>query len=324
MRILITGGMGFIGCHVAQQLKNMGHEPITYDNYINFAMLDSASFQKLLDERSVIAKCKHIEGDIVDDTRVNDVMSSTKPDVVIHMAAAPRAKVVDYAFRSSTTTMTIGLTNVLRAAERNQVSRFVFVSSSMVYGDFVTDPIMEYEPCRPKGHYAILKQYGELTTAEFCNQGNMTYNIVRPSAVYGPTDVDDRVLPIFALRAIKGEDICVRGAEDRLDFTYVTDAATGIALAATSTHKNDTFNITAGNGIGLLEAAHKVKVITNSESKIIVEGRDCKFPLRGSLSIDKARSRLGYVPNISFDEGLNKYVTWLKQSIYCNPTTRPW
>jgi nucleoside-diphosphate-sugar epimerase len=134
--------------------------------------------------------------------------------------------------------------------------------------------------------------------------------------VYGPYDVEDRVVSKFLLAAMRDENILVNGIDDALDFTYVDDAAMGIALSAVSEDtKNTTYNITRGQSRTLLDAA-KLAVDIVGRGTILVKPRDNSFPQRGQLNILRAKSDFGYYPYVNIEEGFQEYYDWLKDSVY--------
>jgi nucleoside-diphosphate-sugar epimerase len=144
----------------------------------------------------------------------------------------------------------------------------------------------------------------------------MEYVIIRPSAVYGPLDVEDRVVAKFMLTAMRGGTLRVNGAGETLDFTYVDDAADGIVAAATRIMARDsTYNITKSHSVSLLEAAEMIVKIVGKGS-IECKDKDADFPSRGALNIDRARAMLGYNPKIDVEEGFENYYEWLSQSSY--------
>ena len=234
-----------------------------------------------------------------------------KPDVVIHLASYPRQKVVLENPSVASEVMSTGLINLLEASKK-YVSKFVYVSSSMVYGDF-DDLVDETEQCRPRGQYAIMKYMGEKLVEDYSK--HFDYVIIRPSAVYGPRDVEDRVLSKFVLGALNNDTLAVRGADEVLDFTYVTDTAQGIALASTKDCKYDIYNITRCEllPVTLAQAATTVVDIVG-RGGWIEYGKDPDFPSRGRLSIARARTDLGYEPRVDFEQGCRRYIEWMKDN----------
>ena len=185
----------------------------------------------------------------------------------------------------------------------------------MVYGDF-EDQVLEDDDCHPIGQYGIMKLAGEDLVKDYHRRGAFDYAIIRPSAVYGPLDVEDRVVAKFMLAAMRGDTLRVNGAGETLDFTYVDDAADGIVAAATRIMaRNHTYNITKSHSVSLLEAAEMIVKIVG-KGTIECRDKDADFPSRGALNIDRARTILGYDPKVDVEEGFQKYYEWLSQSSY--------
>jgi nucleoside-diphosphate-sugar epimerase len=209
--------------------------------------------------------------------------------------------------------MSEGLLNLLELSVKHGVKRFVYASSSMVYGNFDHTSIKEDTSCMPIGQYGIMKLAGEWLVRDYTRQYGLNHTIVRPSAVYGPYDVEDRVISKFFAAAMRGEELQVHGANEQLDFTFVDDTAMGIVLAATSENSvNKTYNISRGKSHTLLSAATLVTKIVGKGS-VAINDRDMSYPVRGQLSINQAKTDLGYRPAVDLEEGLVKYYEWLKQ-----------
>ena len=185
----------------------------------------------------------------------------------------------------------------------------------MVYGDF-TDDVTEDAVCRPQGQYGIMKLAGEWLVKDYTRKFQLAHTIIRPSAVYGPLDVEDRVISKFLLTAMRGQEIKVNGALETLDFTYVDDAADGIAAAAVRDQAiNNTYNITKSHSKTLMEAA-ELAVGLVGKGVIMVNEKDPDFPSRGALNIDRARRDLDFDPKIDLEEGFQRYYNWLTNSDY--------
>ena len=204
---------------------------------------------------------------------------------------------------------------LLESAKKHGVERFVYISSSMVYGDF-EDQVLEDDVCNPQGQYGIMKLAGEWLVKDYARRTGIEYVIIRPSAVYGPLDVEDRVISKFMTAAMQNQTLKVNGANETLDFTYVDDAADGIVSAATRImSRNNTYNITKSHSVSLLEAAEMIVELVGSGT-IEVADRDPNFPSRGALNIDRARTILGYDPKVDVREGIEQYFNWYKSSLY--------
>ena len=181
----------------------------------------------------------------------------------------------------------------------------------MVYGDFV-DGTKEDGNTKPINIYGEAKLTGERITKLFAKRHGLNYNIVRPSGVYGPGDMPDRVVSKFFEKAMSNKTITLHNGDNKVDFTYRKDAARGIILAALSSVANVSFNITAGNATSLRTLAEKIIKITGSESDLEDIGNHKLYPMRGTLDISRSKDLLGYAPEFTLDQGLKSYYDWLR------------
>jgi len=317
-KILVTGGLGLIGHNVVRRLLDQGHEVAVTDVRTNYGLVPQDELDYLMRERMrkiPEMKSQTYRIDISDQDGIDWMMREYRPDTVIHLASFPRQKVVNANPQLGSRAMSEGLLNLLEASKRHDVCKFVYISSSMVYGDF-TDDVREDALCRPQGQYGIMKLAGEWLVRDYHRRTGMAYSIIRPSAVYGELDVEDRVVSKFLLTAMRGGTIQVNGANETLDFTYVEDAADGITAAALlESGNNRTFNITKSHSWTLLRAA-ELAVKIAGRGTIEVRGKDADFPSRGALNIDQAREHLGFDPKVDIEEGFQRYYSWLATSTY--------
>ena len=313
MNILITGGMGFIGHNVVMILENLKHNVSIVDNITDYGIIPKRELDFLMFKRICRIKSPNITIADISEPLSDKLFKGI--DVVIHLASFPRQKVVNKNPASGSRVMSEGLINLLELSVKHGVKRFVYASSSMVYGNFEHNNTKEDAVCAPIGQYGIMKLAGEWLVRDYTRQYGLEHTIVRPSAVYGPYDVTDRVISKFFAAAMRGEELQVHGADEQLDFTFVGDTAFGIALAATSTTSaNETYNISNGNSRSLLEAANLVTKIVG-KGTVAVGKRDLAFPIRGQLNIQKARNDFGYHPDVRLELGLLEYYEWLQQSV---------
>jgi len=317
MRFLVTGGAGFIGHNVVRQLETLGHECIILDSITDYGFVnsDELAYLKQQRRRRIHASIHHI--DLRDHAAVKAMMGSFDFAGVIHLASFPRQKVFAKNPIWGADVMGTGLINLLEWTKAYKIPKFVYVSSSMVYGNF-RDGVKETAECRPAGQYGIMKYMGEKLVEDYARRGAFDYSIVRPSAVYGEYDVEDRVVSKFMLAAMRDQTITVRGANEALDFTHVYDVAQGIALASTKSEAiGKIYNMTrcASKQITLLDAAALcIKIV--GKGKIDIQDKDPHFPSRGRLNIDRARQELGYDPTINVKEGFKRYHKWFRESVY--------
>lgn len=316
MNILVTGGLGLIGHNIVKKLKDLGHTVVVYDNCTNYGIIPQSEIDYLIKERKKIINDVEIhEMDILQASMFDYLLPHHNIEAIIHLASFPRQKVVNADPVWGSSVMSGGLLILLEAAVKHNVKRFTYASSSMVYGDF-KDYVTEEAVCRPQGQYGILKLAGEWLIKDYTRKYGLEHTIVRPSAVYGPLDVEDRVISKFLLTAMRGQTLKVNGSNETLDFTYVDDAANGFVDATLSAAAaNGTYNITKSHSKTLLAAAElAVKLV--GKGNIEVRDKDADFPSRGALDITAARRDFNFDPKIDIDEGFEIYHNWLKNSEY--------
>lgn len=315
-KFLVTGGHGLIGHNVVQRLQARDETVSVVDTHTTYGIIPQAEIDYLISERlKKISDHTYYNQCITDGYEIDYIVEKEKPKAIIHCASFPRQKVVNANPAHGADVMMKGLINLLESAKKHGVERFVYISSSMVYGDF-EDQVLEDDACAPQGQYGIMKLAGEWLVKDYARRCGFEYVIIRPSAVYGPLDVEDRVVAKFMLQAMRGNTLRVNGADETLDFTYVDDAADGIVSAATRIMcRNMTFNITKSHSVSLLEAAEMIVKIAGSGS-IETKDKDADFPSRGALNIDRARTILGFDPKVDVEQGFQKYYEWLSTSSY--------
>ena len=316
MNILVTGGCGLIGHNVVNLLEQLGHDVSIIDNRTTYGLVPQDEINYLMHERFKKIRTKSVYKENIETAvTVDYIIKKHQPEIVIHMASFPRQKVVNVNPAWGSRVMMEGLINVLESAKKHNVCKVLYISSSMVYGDF-SDDVTEDAVCNPIGQYGIMKLAGEHLVKDYTRRGSFSHTIIRPSAVYGPLDVEDRVVAKFMLGAMRGNVLKVNGANETLDFTYVDDAAAGIVAAALSENTtNKTYNITKSHSVSLSQAADMIVDIVGTGT-IEIRDKDADFPSRGALNIDAARQDFGFAPRIDVREGFENYYTWLSTSSY--------
>lgn len=320
MNILVPGGLGLIGHNVVGLLER-DHRCTIIDNRTNYGKIPQDELDYLMNERLDRIATRDIwVRDIADQQAISAAMAETKPEVIIHLASFPRQPVVNSNPQWGAQVMIEGLLNLLEHAVKTGVRRFVYVSSSMVYGEF-QDDVREDAECRPQGQYGIMKLAGEWLVRDYTRKHGLEHVILRPSAVYGPLDVADRVISKFLITAMQGGTLYVNGEHETLDFTYVDDAALGIVNAALLPQAaNRTFNITKSHSKTILSAAQLAVHLAGS-GQIVVRERHQDYPSRGSLNIDAAKQYLAFDPKVDIERGFQIYHDWLANSVFWSPKT---
>jgi nucleoside-diphosphate-sugar epimerase len=244
---------------------------------------------------------------------VGRLLHEMEPHVVVHAAAVSHAgksnkdpySTFDHSLRT--------LENALDCA-RTAVEHFIFLSSSMAYGNFEQPEVAETHPLNPVGIYGALKVAGEKIVIAYQQVFGLSYTIIRPSALYGPRCVSRRVGQVFIERAISGAKLSVDGdGTERLDFTYIDDLVEGLLLVMQRPEaRNEIFNLTYGAARSITEL---LEILRSRFPQVEVENvqRDLLMPTRGTLSIEKAVRLLGYVPKNPLEIGFQKYIDWYQE-----------
>lgn len=321
-KILITGGAGFIGYHLCKKLVDLGHEVVVYDANKHWILPEKSFFPlySLYRIRDLGNKIVREMGDTTDRGRFSEVMEKHNPEFVVHLAALPISDVSNKFPSEARVNIEEGTLTVLevlkeRFLKGKKIKRFLYTSSSMVYGNFKKDndnnpiPAKESDKLDPICIYGSFKVCGELLTRVYTRKFGIPHTIIRPSAVYGPTDSNRRVTEIFLNNAILGKPLRLdNGGLVKLDFTYVEDLIDGFVLILNSDKSvNETFNLTRGEGRSLKELAAIIKhLIPNIQ--VVEKKVEVYRPERGALDISKARKLLGYNPKYGLEEGMEKYL----------------
>ena len=315
MNFLVTGGSGFIGHNVVRLLEEQGHKCVVVDTLTNYGFISQGEMHYLATARQQRIKSMVYNVDIRNEAVINGMVVNNNIDVIIHLASFPRQKVVEKNPILAADVMSVGLINLLEVA-KHHCKKFVYISSSMVYGDFTSD-VTEYALCNPIGQYGIMKYMGEKLVEDYARCGHFEHVIIRPSAVYGEWDVNDRVVSKFMLGAMRGQTLKVNGPDEVLDFTYVDDTATGIVLASTKKTKHTIYNITrSADRQWTLKGAADLAIKIAGRGSLEIGPRDLSFPKRGRLDISRATEDLGYEPKVNVEEGFYRYYNWFSASDY--------
>ena len=318
-KILVTGGLGFIGHNVVALLERQGHTVVIIDNETDYGIIPAAELRYITGERRLKINTQHIYKHDITWLSATQIMQDHAIDYVIHLASFPRQKVVNANPMMGSRAMSEGLLNLLEASVKANIKKFVYISSSMVYGNFKDvyfDGLDENHNCHPLGQYGIMKLAGEWLVKDYQRRTNLPYTILRPSAVYGPLDVEDRVVSKFLLTAMRSGEIQVNGGSESLDFTFISDVVDGIVAATLSENTdNRTYNVTRSSARTLLEAAElAVKIV--GQGSIRVNDPDNNFPSRGQLNTIRAQNDFSFYPTVNIEQGFQEYYEWLKNSFY--------
>lgn len=306
MSILVTGGAGFIGSHLVDALCKENEDVV---------ILDDFSTGKINNISHVKNRIKKARGSVLNVKLIKRAMRDV--EIVFHNAAVVG---VVRAYRDPLRTLEVnlkGTTNMLEIARMSDVERFIFASSSEVYGETSELPIKEDRPLSPISAYGVAKLAGEVYCNAYFKKYGLKTTILRYFNVYGPRQdvtAGSWVIPNFALRVLGNQPpvICGNGNQTR-DFTHIKDAANGTLLAAKKRNAvGETFNLGTGREVKIRELAHLfIKIAGEKLTPIYSKPRPFEISRR-CADITKAKKVLGYYPRIGLEEGIKKTLDYLK------------
>jgi UDP-glucose 4-epimerase len=307
-RVLVTGGAGAIGHQLVHQLVLLGAEVVVIDDFSSsqrFNLADIAGMIRL------------VEGDVAD-TNVLDSAFADGVDYVFHLAAFfANQNSVDHP-QDDLHTNGLGTLRLLEKTVAHQVRRFVFASSSCVYGGR-GETIAEHMPLAPDTPYAITKVLGEQYVHFFAQQHGLSTAVLRYFNSYGPGEMPGRyrnVIPNFFAQAAEGKALRITGTGvETRDFTFVEDIVRGTLLAAVQeTADGGIFNLGTGAETRIGDLADMINgIVGNSAGIERVPRRDWDQVTRRCACVDEARNRLQYQPVIGLEIGLQRYWSWYAQ-----------
>lgn len=311
MKVLVTGGAGFIGSNLAERLMLDGHQVTVYDD-LSTGMIGN------LQGVQAHPNFTWVQGSILDRDRLDNLIREHGIEFISHQAARPSvSRSVENPLATNEVNVT-GTLNVLKAAVDHNVKKVVVAISSSVYGDTPELPKRETMPYNPQSPYAVSKVTKELYLKVFHGVYGLNTVGLRYFNVYGrkqdPKSDYAAVIPKFITAALKGEDLSIEGdGEQTRDFTYIDDVVE--ANMAGFTHdkaSGRSFNIAYGARISILDLARNIIKITDSRSQIIFKQKR-KGDIRHSLAdISYAGEYLDYRPKYDLERGLARTVDWYR------------
>ena len=311
MRLLVTGGAGFIGSNYVRMLldgslvgvsKLMILDKLTYSgNKSNLKGLNQSDYE-------------FVQGDICDSDLVSKL--TKKVDSVVNFAAESH---VDRSIDSSKEffqTNVIGTHTLLEAARRNNLGTFIQISTDEVYGSITEGSWDESFPLLPNSPYAASKASGDLISQAFFRTYGIDVRITRCSNNYGPYQFPEKVIPLFITNLLKNKKVPLYGDGLNVrDWLHVTDHCRGIHLVLTKGKAGDIFNIGGGRELSNIELTRVILSAMGAGEENIEKVTDrLGHDFRYSLNIEKIERDLGYKPEINFDLGISQTIEWYKNN----------
>ncbi len=325
-KILIIGGAGFIGHHLSLAFKKLNYDIKIVDslsvnnllsiNNNNIKDYPHPKLSKIITtERFRMFKEQKIIIDQIDSRdyeNINKLITNYNPNIIVHLAAVSHANKSNVDPFNSFDNSLRTLENVLDSSKNlKDLERFIYFSSSMVYGNFNSDFVDEDSKCDPMGIYGTLKYCCEKIIKAYSDVFGVQYTIIRPSALYGERCISRRVGQIFIENALNGKDITINADDnEKLDFTYINDLIHGIVQVIKNKNSiNQIFNITFGEG---RKISTLVEILSEFFTSLNIKKkeRDKLMPKRGKLLCEKAKNLIGYSPSWNLEKGYSNYIKW--------------
>lgn len=307
MKILVTGGAGFIASHITDALVNEGHQVVVFDDL-------SSGFEK-----NINPKAKFVKGNICDKELVEKLFSEEKFDLVNHHAAQMdvRRSVKDPAFDANTNI--IGTINLLQNAVKYKVKKFMFASTGgAVYGEQVYFPADENHSTQPRSPYGISKLAVEKYLYFYSAEYGLNYTILRYANIYGPRQNpfgEAGVVAIFSTKLLKGEQPVINGSgEQTRDYVFVGDVVKANLLTLNDT-ANDIYNVGTGIETNVNQLFHKLNSIIKANKE---EKHGPAAPgeqMRSVITSEKLFKKFGWKPSTNLDEGLKLTVDFFRNNL---------
>ncbi len=295
MRVLVTGGAGFIGSHVVDKLRDHGHEPVIYD-------LRPSPWPEHQDVETVI-------GQVTDASALAVALAGC--DAVAHLAAVADVNDVHAEPHDAEQVNARGTAAVLEGARRAGVQRVVYASTIWVYSDTEETVVSETTLLPPPAHlYTATKLAGELYCKSYQELYGINYTILRFGIPYGPRAREAAVIPAFVNKAFAGEQLTLSGdGMQSRRFVYVEDLAEGVVAGLGDIAQNRVYNLSSDEDVTIKQIAELVqKLVGNTE---IVYGPARPGDLGSKIVLsDRAREELGWTAGTPFEEGVRRYVGW--------------
>jgi UDP-glucose 4-epimerase len=318
-RVIVTGGAGFIGSHLVDLLAERGNEVLVVDD-LSVGSRDNLARHLASAESNGAVQAKSVtlvEASVTDSMAMQELIADA--DLVVHMAVAcirTSLRRPEFVHRVNAG----GTLNVCLAAQRNNVTRLVYVSSSEVYGSAQSVPMSEDHPTQPTTVHGASKLVGEAYALAVGRTHGMDVVIIRPFNSYGPREpisgVRAEVIPKFVLRTIAGARPVIFGSGlQTRDFTWVEDTAHGVLVAAAADALvGSTINIARGQEVSIRQLAEKILTIFGRGGELPVFDSPRPGDIdRHFADNSKARRVIAWHPTVSIDEGLRRYIDWINR-----------
>jgi len=307
VKVIITGGAGFIGSHIAEYWCGVGADVKIIDSL-------RTGFAKNLENLNV----EFFQENITDLKKVENIFEGA--DYIFNLAALVSVPESILKPRECIAINVNGLINLLELAKKFGIKKLVHSSSAAIYGDDPVQPKRISQKPSPKTPYGITKLDGEYYCQMYSEQFNVPAVSLRYFNVFGPRQNPKSqyaaAIPIFISRALKNQDIIIYGKGDQTrDFIYVKDVVHANVLAAQKEVRNGVFNVATENTISIIDTAELIINLTDSKSKIVFENERPGDIKHSSADINETKSELNFIPDFTFEQGLKETINYFRKNL---------
>ncbi len=314
MRVLVTGGAGFIGSHYVRQVLTGAYPALREAEVVVLDKLTYAGNEANLAPVAADPRLRFVRGDICDNALVTEVMTGV--DLVVHFAAESHVDRSILGSADFVLTNVLGTQNLLQAAVEAGVGKFVHVSTDEVYGSIEHGSWTEDHLLEPNSPYSASKASSDLVARSFFRTHGLPVCITRCSNNYGPYQFPEKVIPLFVTSLLDGGKVPLYGDGLNVrDWLHVDDHCHGIQLVADGGRPGEIYNIGGGTELTNRSLTEKLLEAVGASWDSVEPVEDRKgHDRRYSVDITKIHEELGYAPRVSFEDGLAETVAWYRDN----------
>jgi UDP-glucuronate 4-epimerase len=313
MHYLITGGAGFIGSHLSERLLSDGHEISCIDNFNDY--YDPNIKEKNVKTSQDFISYHLIRGEILDEELLEKIIKQNKVDCIVHLAARAGVRPSVLQPKLYEEVNIRGTINLLELAKKYNIKKFILASSSSVYGNNKKVPFSENDPVdNPISPYAATKKACELIAYTYSALYNISVSCLRFFTVYGPRQRPDMAIHKFTKLIASGYEIPIFGdGKVKRDFTYFSDIIDGIVRSIERCSGYNIYNLGESQVIELMDLVTLIEKYLGKKAKINWQPRQPGDVEITYADVTKAKSELGYNPQINVETGIKLFINWFDE-----------